>query len=169
MKNNENRSTEKLIKAIILFVVYILCTDIANAGIIFQDDFESYNDSITQWKVGSNISLDKNGGVNNSKCAKVTYNKPGTPPYWFRYKMNKDTSQIYVKFHFKSEKPSGGSKFLKLFGKSNSPSGYANTTFGINYHSGKLEAVSYGAGHSVNDTQDSIRYNGTCKDSKVVI
>ena len=157
------------------FVTYLplaLCwLSSAQAEIIFEDDFDSYQDEITGWSTGSNIYLQKSGCVDNSACAKVAYTGAGTGPYWFGKDVSAENlSEIYVKFDFKVDNPSGGSKFLKLFGKKDSEGGYANTTFAINYNSGMLYEVSYGSGvGTVNDTQAIIRYNGTISDKDVSV
>jgi len=154
-------------------VIFLLMLGYAQARIIFQDDFDGYTDSPGNhgWGISSNISLQPSGGMNNSQCVMVTYDRPGTPPYWFgRNVSDENLQEIYVRFYFKVDDPSGGCKFLKLFGKENSPQGYANSTFAINYFSGQLSEVSYGDGSGVsNDTQHVIRYNGSHTDSNVSI
>jgi hypothetical protein len=139
------------------------------AGIVFQDNFDSYSDSPTKhgWNyIGSQVSTPSTEGKNGTRGLKVTYNSKGTGPFSVQKSIaGSNLQQVYVKFDFKVDNPSGGSKFLKFFGKSNSPSGYANSTFAINYNSGTLFEISYGAGSTENDTQNVIRYSGTHPDS----
>lgn len=142
------------------------------ARVIFQDDFDSYSDSPENhgWGTSSNISLQTSGGVNNSHCAMVTYDRSGTSPYWFGVNVaNENMSEIYVRFYFRVDDPSGGCKFLKLFGIRNGDS-YANSTFGLNYYSNTLNDVQYGGGDGLsNDSQRIIRFNGTRSDENVTI
>jgi hypothetical protein len=115
--------------------------------------------------------LSTRGCFNGTKCARVRYSEPGTGPYWFGKKIDSyNLSEIYVKFYFKVVGPSGGAKFLKIFGEPNDPEGYANTTFAIKYHTGSLSEISYGDGTSkTNDTQHIIKYDGKTKDEEVNI
>lgn len=137
--------------------------------VIFQDDFDGYTNSISGWGAGTNVTLQNNGGIDNSKCARVNYTSKGTGPYYFSKNiLSHKLSEIYVRFYFKVDYPSGGSKFLKLFGESDAPVGYANTTFALNYSSNTLNELSYGDGSGTsNDTQTIIRYSGKAFDSNV--
>jgi hypothetical protein len=138
----------------------------AFAQIIFQDNFDQYSSTITGWKTGSQVYLEKSGGVNGSQCVRVNYTGQGTAQYVLSKMVGQHNLQeIYVRFYFKlGPNASGGAKFLKLFGKTNSPSGYANATFALQYASNRLMEVSYGRGTgTVNDTQDVIRYDGSMK------
>lgn len=154
----------------VLLVSNFIFTTNTRSEIIFEDNFDSYTNTITGWSTSDSISLQNTGGINNSKCARAYYTRSGTTPYWFSKSVaNRNLSEIYVRFYFKVDNPSGGAKFLKLFGVQNSPSGYANTTFMINYYSGTLYEISYGAGGIENDTQTVIRYNGYKTDPNVNI
>ena len=162
--------SSRFLKIAFSFILIFFYITTANAEIVFQDDFDSYSTTITGWSIGDNISLQQNGGINNSKCAHISYTREGTSPYWFsRNISDQNLNEIYVRFYFKVDDPSGGCKFLKLFGKINSPSGYANTTFMINYFNSTLYEISYGAGGIENDTADVIRYSGYTTDSRVSV
>jgi hypothetical protein len=158
---------------IICFVVFfgmVICKGV-EAEIIFQDDFDGYSDSPANhgWGVSSNISMVNGQGVNESRCAMVTYVRSGTSPYWFGVNVGDlNRNALYIRFYFKVDDPSGGCKFLKLFGKQKQPEGYANTTVAIKYTSSLLYEISYGnGGGTTNDTQTVIRYAGEHSDSNV--
>jgi hypothetical protein len=142
-----------------------------NAAILFQDDF-NYTGSPTAhgWNaIGSRIAVVSGGVTNNA--AEVTYSSSGTSYYAFSKNIQSfNKSAIYVRFYFKADTPSGGCKFLKLFGVSGGSGIYANTTFAINYYSGTLQEISYGPGDSTaNDTQATIGYGGSHTDSAVSV
>lgn len=62
------------------------------------------------------------------------------------------------------------SKFLKVFGKRDAPTGYANTTFGIDYTDNRMDAVSFGDGIATdNDTNTNVGYDGSHWDPLVVV
>jgi len=140
----------------------------AVAGIIFQDDFDSYVDSPKNngWSsIGSQVSTPSSEGRNGSRALKVTYIKEGTAPYVVQKSLNGlNLQEVYVRFYFRVDNPSGGCKFLKFFGKRDSPKGWANTTFALNYNSNTLYELSYGNGAgTINDTQNIIRYGTQVK------
>jgi hypothetical protein len=168
-RNPRMKNLPYLIMGITLILIFPVFAD---ARIIVQDNFDGYSDigGMSDWDPASNISLQETGGINNSKCALVTYDRSGTPPYWFgRSVANENLSQMYVRFYFKVDDPSGGCKFLKLFGKRNGLN-YANSTFAIHYNSSLLYEISYGNGDNIeNDTQNTVRYDGTVNDPGVII
>ena len=157
---------------ILLSICAIFIGGAGEARIIFQDDFDSYSDSPGNhgWGTSSNISLQTSGGINNSHCVMVTYDRSGTSPYWFGVNVaNENLSEIYVRFYFRVDDPSGGCKFLKLFGVRSGDS-YANTTYHLNYWGGILYDIQYGDGSGiVNDCAVAIRYNGAHNDQNVTI
>lgn len=82
--------------------------------------------------------------------------------------------ELFIQFYARMPGVKQGCKFIKLFGDSaNSGSEYANTTFGIEYGTGNINAVSYGNGVTVggytnsttftrslaNDTQSVVDYD----------
>lgn len=157
---------------ITLFLVFFTVSFTPAFGeVIFQDDFDDYTGEITNWSVGSKVSIDSSGGIDGSQAARVHYDQSGTSGYWFSKNVQShNLDEVYIRFYFKMDKPSGGSKFLKLFGQKDEPRGYANTTFAINYYSGKLEEISYGDGSGTsNDTQAVIKYNGQHTDGSVEV
>jgi hypothetical protein len=114
MKINTHQRTYLVFAGLIWLALF--SSPSVQARIIMQDNFDGYSDlsEMSAWGPGPNISLEPTGGINNSKCAMVTYDQSGTPPYWFgRSVANENLSQLYVRFYFKAEDPSGGSKFLK--------------------------------------------------------
>jgi len=163
----------KYLKQLFVFLFIISASHTSYGKIFFQSDFDSHSDPLSMpgWKTGSNVSLDPNGGLNFSQCVRVCYTSGGTGPYLLSHSIgNLNLSELYIRFYFKVDKPSGGAKFLKLFGKRNDPVGYANSTFGLHYYDGNLKEISYGSGSSVkNDTQTIIRYNGKHTDRNVII
>ena len=157
----------------LVFISLSLCSTInLHARIIFQDDFEN---GLAGWALGSNVSIAEFGGADGMKCAKVVYNCSGTGPYWFSHSVStENVSELWIRFNFKRDCLSGsglgGCKFLKLFGKQDTPEGYANTTFAINGFSASLYEISYGNGEGIlNDTQMTIGYRGTKTDPEVII
>ncbi|WP_168121490.1 cohesin domain-containing protein [Paenibacillus sp. HB172176] len=142
--------------------------------VLFEDDFENYTDVPMNhgWRGISDIEVDQTGGVDGSHAAKVPITGQGNH-YLARTISRDNVSQVYVKFDFRMDNPSGGSKFLKLFGKQIQPAstyGYANTTFGLDYWEDVLKTLSYGNGSSIgNDTATIIDYNGTHSDPDVVV
>lgn len=150
-------------------------TTISKAAVIFQDNFDGYADSPINhgWgALGGNVSAQKGIGYRSSRGIKIAYTKSGTTPYWFGFSIARYTTlEIYVRFYFKIDAtPTGGCKFLKIFGKTFDPEGYANSTFGLNQWAFTLKALAYGDGSGLrNDTQDIIKFSGSTTDSLVVI
>ncbi len=147
---------------------------IAAAGIIFEDNFDGYSDSPLNhgWSVmGSQVAATTTGGFKGTRGIEITYNSPGYGNFVF----NKNIADLklngmYVRFYFKVDNPSGGSKFMKFFGVRNGDN-YANTTFAINYFGSNLYEISYGDGQGIsNDTASVIRYAGNVvSDDKVKV
>ncbi len=161
---------KKLI-AFLIAIVLVHSTP-AFARIIFQDNFDQHTSSITGWKTGAQVYLEKAGGINNSQHVRVNYTHQHTLPYVFSKMIGEhNLSEIYVRFYFKvGPNAQGGSKFLKFFGKRDAPVGYANTTFTMQYETNRLFEASYGRGaHTVNDAQDVVRFNGMQTDPAVKI
>jgi hypothetical protein len=157
---------------VFLIAIAIVHSKPAFARIIFQDNFDQHDSSITGWNTGSQVYLEKSGGVNNSQHVRVNYTHQHTLPYVFSKMIGEhNLNEIYVRFYFKiGPKAEGGSKFLKLFGKRDDPTGYANSTFTMQYETSRIFEVSYGRGaKTVNDTQDYIRFNGKQTDPAVKI
>lgn len=164
---------------VVFFLFLALVTSVsAHAAVLFQDNFDSYNDSPANhgWSTSkvsptSNISMVDGQGVGGSRAVMITYDRPGTGPYWFGVNVGKfNRNAIFVRFYFRVDDPSGGSKFLKLFGKKDEPVGCANTTLMINYFHSDLYEISYGNGSgTANDTQTVIRYAGAHSDSDVQV
>lgn len=75
------------------------------------------------------------------------------------------TESVYIDFWAKMPDATEGFKFLKVFGTSNNPVGYANTTFMADYtgiDQGGLLGVQFGDGSTTqNDSQSIIRLNGS--------
>ena len=76
-----------------------------------------------------------------------------------------NTESIYIDFWAKMPGVTGGFKFCKIFGTTNNPVGYANTTFLADYtgiDQGGILAVGYGDGSAAdNDAQNIIRLTGS--------
>jgi hypothetical protein len=164
---------QKLIAFLIVIVIFAINHSTpACARIIFQDNFDHHDSSITGWITGAQVYLEKSGGVNNSQHVRVNYTHQHTLPYVFSKLIGEhNLTEIYVRFYFKvGPNAEGGSKFLKLFGKRDDPIGYANTTFTMQYETNRIFEASYGRGtKTVNDTQDYIRFNGKQTDPAVTI
>ncbi|OUS77786.1 hypothetical protein B1748_03105 [Paenibacillus sp. MY03] len=147
----------------------------APAQVLFEDDFNGYTDAPSNhgWGASSAISIDPTGGVDGSHAAKVTIIGEGTRPL-SRNVARDNISQVYVKFDFRMDNPSGGIKFLKLFGRHIEPNanfGYANATFGLNYWQNWLQDIQYGNGNTSlnNDSNNIIYYQGNHNDPEVVV
>jgi hypothetical protein len=150
-----------LIKAL-MFVMALCWGQSAYGQVIFSDDFNS--GLRKDWITGSRVSWQASGGMNNSPFVKVSYLSGGTSPHVLSRTLPGGHQELYFKFNFKvTGYPSGGAKFLKVRAQRDD-SNYANTTWGINYDSGRLREVSYGSGSGmINDTQETIRYNGVLR------
>jgi hypothetical protein len=160
------------IVAIIGLIAWSATTAIA--GIIFEDNFNGYSDSPLNhgWSVmGSQVTPANTGGFNNTRGIKITYNHQGYGDFVFNKNIaSLKLQEMHVRFYFKVDNPSGGSKFMKFFGIRNK-NNYANTTFMIQYWNSTLFEISYGNGSSItNDTQAVIRYAGDkISDNKVKV
>jgi hypothetical protein len=131
----------------------------AMANVIIHDDF---NGGLGQdWETGPRTSWQPSGGVDNSPCVRINYLSAGTGPHILTRSIPGQHQELFFKFNFKVVGyPSGGAKFLKVRAMKDSAN-YANTTWGINYDTGRFKEISFGNGSSkVNDTQQTIRYNG---------
>lgn len=143
----------------ILFIgLFIWTATTAVAGVLFEDDFE--DGDLSGWSTGSDVSILSSGGVDNSKCVRISYSSHGTSVHEFTHNISSlNLGEVYVRFDYKVvNQPLGGAKFLKLMGSGCCEDPYANSTFMINYWSGKLERVAYGAGGDQRDTQNYINY-----------
>lgn len=138
------------------------------SGLVFSDDFD-YSDDFDAhgWSGGGSDKFHhERSGCRTNGCVRIRYDEGGTGPYWFGVPVQDERMQDFtVRFFFRVDgTPAlGGCKFFKVFGAS--PAGtsgsYANTTIGLNYHSGSIQDVGYGGGSGLeNDAQDLIRLNG---------
>jgi hypothetical protein len=132
----------------------------ALATVVIQDDFNTGLDQ--GWETGPRISWQPSGGMDGSPCVRINYLSAGTGPHTLTRSIPGQHQELYFKFNFKVVGyPSGGAKFLKVRALKDDKN-YANTTWMINYNSGRLKEISFGSGRSrENDTQQTIRYNGT--------
>lgn len=133
---------------------------------VFSDDFETNVATIEGWgTIGSRVSLQTSNCHSGTKCVKVAYSPGGTTADYLIGKniAASNLSDIYVQFKFRTDAyAEQGSKFLKLYNKEDGYTGYARSTFAIQYASGNLYEVSYGDGSgTTNDTQATVRYDGT--------
>jgi hypothetical protein len=129
----------------------------ASAEIILQDDF---NSGLRLWRTGSHVSIDPTAGQGRSGAARIDYHGPGTSAHLLTRGIPGKHQELYIRFDFKVEGfPHGGAKFLKLRALQDDDN-YANVTWAIDQDSGSFREVSFGAGHLVNDTQETIRYDG---------
>jgi hypothetical protein len=137
----------------------------AFAQVVLSDDFNS--GLSPSWRTGARVSWQASGGMDNSPFVKINYLSSGTSPHAFSRSIPGGHQELYFKFNFKVVGfPSGGAKFLKVRALKDDSSNYANTTWMINYNTGRLKEISFGDGSSMlNDTQRTIRYNGTLSSS----
>jgi hypothetical protein len=158
--------------AIIIITIFLISTPCL-CGQFFSDDFDDYADTPLNhgWTtMGSQVSVVNTDGHNGTRGILVTYNQKGYDQYVFNKNISSlSLSEIYVRFYFKVDDPSGGCKFIKFFGVRDGDN-YANTTFMINYTRGTLYEISYGDGSTIsNDTQVVIRYSGEHTDANVSV
>jgi len=117
--------------------------------------------------VSANKSLNYNGSVGSLRGAyPIAAGDGGYYLYATVGMPRKDISELFIEFKAKIPGNKQGSKFLKIFGQYSSSTGYANTTFGLDYTSGDMNAVSFGSGdldgraQLANDTHNVILFNG---------
>jgi len=133
------------------------------SGVFFEDDFQGGDLSKWSGTQGSAVSWRATEGLNGGPAVRFDYEIAGTAPYVLRKNIESEQLQeFYVWFRFKeSDNHPTGCKFLKIFG-SNIGTGYANCTAGMTYSNGKHKEISFGDGSAtVNDTQATIRFNGS--------
>ncbi len=145
------------------FVLLFILISISYSEILFQDNFDDYSDSPSNhgWWYSSLTSVEENGGVNDSRCMKTSYQSDNSLGH-LRHLLNR--SEVYIRFNFKitNYNGAGGAKFIKLFGEmpANVWNNYSNTTIPMTYEHGAIEGVFYGPGMSLaNDTVCKASFN----------
>lgn len=118
-------------------------------------------------QVSSNRTLNYNGSAGSLKGNYPT--TAGTGGYYIYGTVNlprRDITELFIEFKAKLPEHKQGFKFLKIFGQYTPTNGYANTTFGLDYDSGEMHAVSFGSGDldgaelTENDTHNVIFFSG---------
>lgn len=163
-----------LVATTIFLAMFFSASGFADAGTLFQDDFNSYTSleeltSSGAWDFVTPAATLESAGCFNGKCLRIPY--PGIEIF---RPIEKDISSskasaLYVKFRFKFTGIGvGGIKFLKLFGKSKNvatKAEYANNTwnFGeVEAIPSNLHSVCYGNGEGLqNDTDVCVRFDGS--------
>jgi hypothetical protein len=143
----------------LILALALLWSSPALAVMVIQDDF---NGGLgLEWETGPRISWQPSGGSDGSPCVRINYLSGGTSPHILNRIIPGEHQELYFKFNFKVVGyPSGGAKFLKVRALRDDKN-YANTTWMINYNTGRLKEISFGNGRSKeNDTQQTIRYSG---------
>ena len=144
------------------------------AETLYQENFDNgilpiNNFSILDSKASLGISVDKFLNLNGSSGSiKGNYPAPyGTGGYyiWAGHILEKrNLQELYIEFDAKMPGAKHGLKFLKIFSQNDGTSGYANTTFGLDYTGvdyGGMYFVGFGDGTSKeNDTQNVILFTG---------
>ncbi len=117
--------------------------------------------------ISTNTSLNHNGSKGSLRGAyPIASGDGGYYLYGTVGMPRRDISDLYIEFKAKIPGNKQGSKFLKVFGQYSPTTGYANTTFGLDYTSGDMYAVSFGGGESggqeqrENDTHNVILFDG---------
>jgi hypothetical protein len=142
---------------LLFFLLLVTASAAAEAKSILSDDFSG---GLGGWKTGERVEVDRRGGRDGFAAVKIHYNGPGTREHVLSRPIPGNHQELYIRFDFKVEGfPTGGAKFLKVRAIADDQN-YANTTWAIDQNSGSLREISFGAGHLVNDTQETIRYNG---------
>ncbi len=93
---------------------------------------------------------------------RASYPAPSDAVYaWFGLDVaSENIDNIYLDFDARMPGNVNGFKFVKVFGKTNAGA-YSNCTFGLEYGTGVMAAVSFGDGStSQNDTQQILKYDG---------
>ncbi len=120
-------------------------------------------------QAGGNVAISTDKSLNfSSSAGSVKGNYPaasGEVYVWGTYDISKlKASEVYIDFWAKMPGAKQGLKFLKIFGAS-SGSGYANTTFALDYTGvdlGSMYQVSFGDGSTPgNDTANVINFDGS--------
>lgn len=147
--------------------------------VLLDEDFESGTvKSVPGWGIGN-----QGGGVvvvsqdpveqiskDSRSALKATYPVGNGNIYgWASFDMTPyKTDEVFVEFSAKMPNAKQGLKFLKIFGsKGTNGSGYANTTFALDYTGvatgkGTLGQIGFGDGTSIeNDTQNVISFTGS--------
>lgn len=146
---------------------------IAVAATVISDvNFDSGTLPVPGWSIGAQsggaVSISTDAALNlNASAGSLRGTYPatsGSTPAWAVYNVSSlNTYDVYIEFWAKMPGTKHGLKFLKIFG--GSASGYANTTFALDYtgiDNGSMRQVSFGDGTSLqNDTQNVINFDGT--------
>ncbi len=120
-------------------------------------------------QAGGTVGISTNSALNfNGDAGSLIGNYPvasGNVYVWGTYSVaSLNTEDLYIEFYAKLPGVKHGLKFLKIFGGQQG-SGYANTTFGLDYTGydpGAMYQVSFGDGSSVgNDTANVINFDGS--------
>lgn len=151
--------------------------------VLWSEDFESVTNQTPNSVVYDNntaafVTLDNNATINvvnsgcvsgSTKCVKAVYPQPiGQCCYfvWAGFKaVPPNTNHLFIEFDAKMPDITHGMKFVKVFGRRSDTTGYANTTFGLDYTGvdyGAMYVVSYDDGtNTENDTARVIALNGS--------
>lgn len=151
--------------------------------LLWSEDFESVTNTTPNSVVYDNstaafVALDNTATINvvnsgcvagSTKCVKAVYPQPiGGCCYfvWAGYKaVPANTNHLFIEFDAKMPDIKHGMKFVKVFGRRTDQTGYANTTFGLDYTGvdyGAMYVVSYDDGaNTENDTARVIALNGS--------
>lgn len=141
---------------LIVFSVFfaVISSYIANAAVLFQDDFDGYIDGLENhgWTVGNSISVVSGTECYSGRCAKIQFTSEGTSDYILTRHIG--YNEAYYQFRFKrtNHTTCGGCKFLKLRAV-DTWDNYANITFQMDYGSGIIDQVDHGCGISLTNDQ----------------
>lgn len=124
---------------IIILTIYLLaCCAIARAATVVDYDFNNQS-----WGVmsdhGSAWTMMSSGGVDNSPAIRLTYDQATTDRWWAVIPLSTlETNTVWIEFDTKIDgTPSGGSKFVKFFGSTQSTKN--NMTFALDYVAGNVQ------------------------------
>lgn len=165
-------------RALLCLGLFLSAATQAEVKILLEEDFEQGAiKSVPGWGIGSQgggevavvSATDEKNNAESKWALKASYpvSKGGGIYGWASFNMEPyDTREVYIEFNAKMPKETQGIKFLKIFGKRSSSSGYANTTFSLDYTGistgkGSLAQIGFGDGSGLeNDMQQAIILNG---------
>jgi hypothetical protein len=127
---------------------------LASAATIINYDFN--NQSFGVLSNGSFWTMQSQGGIDNSPAARLEYSTSGTAGKNLSLNVSSlHSNEFFIEFDVRVEgNPSGGSKFVKLFGDAQPSKN--NMTLGMNYYGNNLYEISY-----YGDTRCTMRFAGS--------
>lgn len=153
-------------KKYFLLLLFSMLTPLqAFSATIVNHDFNNQSWGILS--AGSYWTIQPSGGVDNSPAARLTYSVDGTAnKALILNTSNTMSNEFLIEMDVKMQgNPSGGSKFIKLFGSSEPSKN--NMTIGLDYYSNTQKEISYYMDTLCGSRHDGSE-GGSCKPTHVV-